>query len=157
MSQGRLQDEIRQSRPFRSRCQEAGLGLLRTADLLRRSFGCALEGHGITLQQYNVLRILRGAGEEGLPTLAIAERMVEQAPGITRLLDRLEARGWVERHRCAEDRRRVLCLITAAGLDLLQELDPIMDDADDRSLAMLKPEEVERLIQILDRIRLEYS
>src|SRR5215208_2200660 len=102
-----LQQEIRQSRPFRSRQQEAVLALLRTSDVVRRFLARIVEPHGITLQQYNVLRILRGAGEEGIPTLAIGERMIEQAPGITRLLDRLESKGLVRRSRCPEDRRQV--------------------------------------------------
>ena len=73
----RLQQEIKQTRPFRSAGQEASIGLLRTADELRRYFSTILEPSGITTQQYNVLRILRGAGPEGLPTLEIAARMIE--------------------------------------------------------------------------------
>ena len=99
-----LKREIRQNRPFRSRSQEASLGLFRTADLLRRRFHAVLEPKGITQQQYNVLRILRGAGDGGLPTLTIAERMVERTPGITRLLDRLE-RPDRARYPCHHDRK----------------------------------------------------
>ena len=86
-----LQRELRQRRPFQSPAHEAVLGLMRTADLVRRQAAALIEPHGITLQQFNVLRILRGAGGEGLPTLEVAERMIEQTPGVTRLLDRLEA------------------------------------------------------------------
>src|SRR6185295_1524706 len=107
-----LQREIRQTRPFRSRSQEAMLALLRTADQVHRSFARVVEPHGITLQQYNVLRILRGAGDAGLPTLEIGARMIERSPGVTRLIDRLEAKGWVRRERCPHDRRQVLCWIT---------------------------------------------
>src|SRR5215216_4972343 len=94
-----LQREIRQGKPFRSRGQEVVVALIRTSDLVRRAVGRVLEPYDITLQQYNVMRILRGAGERGLPTLEIAERMVEHAPGVTRLLDRLEAKGLVRRQR----------------------------------------------------------
>ena len=84
----------------RRRPKKAWSRLVRTADLVRRVLDAVVEPHGITLQQYNVLRILRGAGAEGLPTLEIGERMIEQAPGVTRLLDRLEAKGLVRRQRC---------------------------------------------------------
>ncbi len=78
---------------------------MRTADLARRRITTVIEPHGLTPQQFNVLRILRGAGPDGLPTLEVANRMIEQAPGITRLLDRLEAKELIKRHRCPKDRR----------------------------------------------------
>ena len=148
-----LQREIGQRRPFRSTSQEATLALFRTADLLRRHFARVVEARGVTMQQYNVLRILRGAGPEGVPTLAIADRMIEQAPGVTRLLDRLEAKGWVRRERCTEDRRQMLCWITEAGARLLAELDGPVDAADDEALAMLSPDDQKILVRLLDAIR----
>lgn len=148
-----LQREIRQRRPFRSKGQEAMLGLLRTADLVRRSVAQVLEPHGITPQQYNVLRILRGAGEEGLPTLEIAERMLEQTPGITRLLDRLEAKELVRRKRCAADRRQVLCWLTPEGSALVARLDAPMDEADEAVAAVLPAADLERLVALLDALR----
>ncbi len=86
----RIQQEIKQTVPFQSKAEEAAIALMRTADLVRRGVEAIVAPYGITSQQYNVLRILRGAGEKGLPTLEIAERMIEQTPGITRLIDRLE-------------------------------------------------------------------
>lgn len=148
-----LQREIRQGKPFRSRGQEVVVALLRTADLVRRTVGRALEPHDITPQQYNVLRILRGAGEQGLPTLEIADRMIEQAPGVTRLLDRLEVKGLVRRQRCAQDRRQVLCWLTPSGLELVERLDEPVDSADTQAVAMLTPEEQEQLLRMLDSIR----
>ena len=156
-SHGSLRDEILQTRPFRSASHEAVLGLFRTTDLLRRFFARRMESCGLTLQQYNVLRILRGAGVDGLPTLAIAERVVEQTPGITRLVDRLEAKGLVSRTRDAEDRRCVRCRITVEGLALMAELDPLIEEADERSLAMLGLEEQRVLIRLLDRVREAHS
>jgi DNA-binding MarR family transcriptional regulator len=147
-----LQREIRQNRPFSSLHQEATLGVLRTADLLRRRISGVVERYGVTIQQFNVLRILRGAGGP-LPTLEIGERMVEQAPGVTRLLDRIEAKGWVTRQRCTEDRRQVLVSITPAGLELLAEMDDTVNGEDADALAMLDEAETERLIELLDRIR----
>src|SRR5262249_35367113 len=104
--------EIKQTRPFPSQRQEGAVALMRTADQLRHLLTRYLEPAGITAQQYNVLRILRGANPERLPTLEIAERMIERTPGITRLLDRLEAKQLVHRERCPSDRRQVLCGIT---------------------------------------------
>src|SRR3954469_19439406 len=118
-----IQHELKQTRPFASKGEEAGVALMRTADLLRRHVAVVLAPFDITEQQYNVLRILRGAGEKGLPTLDIAERMIEETPGITRLIDRLESKKLVARKRCATDRRQVFCLITRPGLDLLARLD----------------------------------
>src|SRR5262245_1756339 len=91
----RLQHELRQRKPFQSTAHAAVVGLMRTADLIRRQMSEVVERQGLTLQQFNVLRILRGGGEGGVPTLEVADRMVEQTPGITRLLDRLEAKGLV--------------------------------------------------------------
>lgn len=152
MSQSELQAEIRQSKPFASKQQEAMLGLLRTADRVGRLITDRLEPVGVTRQQYNVLRILRGAGE-ALPTLEIGERMVEQAPGITRLLDRMEAKGWVHRRRCKEDRRQVLCSITRTGKRLLAGLDEPVSALDDEALAMLTRKELAELIRLLDKVR----
>lgn len=148
-----LQQEIKQRRPFSSARQEAFIGLLKTADGLRRLVSALVAPHGLTGQQYNVLRILRGAGPEGLPTLEIAERMIEQAPGITRLLDRIEARGWAVRKRCPQDRRQVLCTITRQGLALLANLDTPVQQLDRQALGMLPSTDVESLIRSLDRIR----
>jgi hypothetical protein len=101
----RLQQELKQNRPFRSIYQEAALSVMKTADAIRRDLGRKLEPSDITVQQYNVLRILRGAGAQGLPTLAIGDRLIEETPGMTRLLDRLEAKALVRRVRCEQDRR----------------------------------------------------
>jgi DNA-binding MarR family transcriptional regulator len=138
---------------FRSREQEATLGLLRTADAVKRSLAQVIEPYGITPQQYNVLRILRGAGAEGLPTLSIGERMIEQTPGVTRLVDRLERKGLVERTPCAKDRRRVFCRMTPKGLELLKELDDPVNRWDARSVSVLPPSELDSLIDLLDRVR----
>jgi DNA-binding MarR family transcriptional regulator len=148
-----LQREIGQTRPFSSASQEGILSLLRTADVIRRFLGRVLEPFDVTPQQYNVLRILRGAGCEGLPTLTIGERMVEEAPGVTRLIDRLEAKGLVHRERSPQDRRQVLCWLTPEGRALAERIDGPMDEADDAALAMLTPEDQIQLIRLLDAIR----
>ena len=138
---------------FRSREQQAVLGLLCTADAIKRSLAHVVEPHGITPQQYNVLRILRGAGSDGLPTLTIGERMVEQTPGVTRLIDRLERKGLVVRTPCPKDRRRVFCQITTKGLGLLEELDEPVNRWDVQTVSILPPSDVDSLIGLLDRVR----
>jgi DNA-binding MarR family transcriptional regulator len=148
-----LLEELRQSKPFESPEQEAILALQRTTDLFRRHFSELIGPHGISPQQYNVLRILRGAGTAGTPTLEIADRMVEKTPGITRLLDRLERKHLVRRRRCPEDRRQVLCWITESGLRLLAELDKPVAETGPRYLNSLSRAEVDQLIEMLGRIR----
>jgi MarR family transcriptional regulator, organic hydroperoxide resistance regulator len=148
-----LREEIRQNKPFESPDQEAILGLYRTSDRLQRRFTELVEPHGISLQQYNVLRILRGGGSEGTPTLEIAERMIEKTPGITRLLDKLEAKHLVRRKRCPEDRRQVLCWITDPGLRLLSDLDKPLVEAGARAMEALTYPELHELISILEKVR----
>jgi DNA-binding MarR family transcriptional regulator len=148
-----IQKELKQSKPFASRAQEAAVALLRTADLIRRNVGAVVEVHDITPQQYNVLRILRGAGEKGLPTLEIVERLIEETPGITRLIDRLEAKKLVSRERCLTDRRQVFCRITKDGLKLLTKLDAPLNNAEEEALGTLKKRELDELIALLDRAR----
>jgi DNA-binding MarR family transcriptional regulator len=136
------------------------VALLRTADVVRRYIARVLEPYGITPQQFNVLRILRGAhaaGTDGTPTLTIAERMIEEAPGITRLLDRLETKGMVRRQRCPEDRRQVLCHATPQALDLLKRIDGAMNEADDTALGTLSEEDKAQLIRLLDAVRSSHA
>jgi DNA-binding MarR family transcriptional regulator len=151
-----LQD-IKQSKPFPTKSQEAYVALLRTADDAKRFVSLVLEPEDVTLQQYNVLRILRGAGRGGLPTLAVAERMIERTPGVTRLIDRMERKKWVVRERCTEDRRRVWCRITQDGLDLLDRLNEPMVAVDEALAGALGPEELVTLLGYLDRVRAHMS
>ncbi|MBX3464509.1 MAG: MarR family transcriptional regulator [Planctomycetes bacterium] len=149
-----IQAAIRQTRPFRSRRQEAMVGLLLTAEAVRWPLQDLLSGHEeLTLQQYNVLRILRGAGPGGLPTLEIGARMIERTPGVTRLIDRLEQKGLVVRARSPADRRQVLCRITDAGSSLLRKLDRPVDALDEAVLGGLTDGEVAELIRLLNQVR----
>ena len=132
--------------------KEALVALMRASDRCRRSFAGLLAGADLTLQQFNVLRILRGAGPEGLPTLDIAERMIEKTPGVTRLVDRLEARGLVTRARSAEDRRQVFCRISERGLDVLAGLDEPVAAADRACVADLSDDETAALTALLERV-----
>lgn len=147
-----FQNIIKQKKPFRSLSAEAAMGLLITADVLRTSWWRLVEQAGVTAQQYNVLRILRGAGKEGLPTREIAARLMERSPGITRFIDQLESRGLVERRRSTSDRRQVFCTITPSGLELLSPLDQPVDKWDDESLSVLNERELKQLIDFLEKI-----
>jgi DNA-binding MarR family transcriptional regulator len=150
---GTIREEIRQTKPFASVADEAVVTLLGTADRVRTALSAVTEAHGVTLQQYNVLRILRGAGPAGLPTLEIAARMIEHSPGITRLLDRLEARGLARRARCPEDRRQVLCHPTEKGQRVLAALDRPVADASRWSFAPLDAARAAELVRVLDAVR----
>jgi DNA-binding MarR family transcriptional regulator len=145
--------EAKQKHLMYPRQHDAVWGILRTADYLGRFCSPVFHQHGITSQQYNVLRILRGAGLGGLPTLDIAARMIEQAPGITRLLDRLERKKLVRRERPSDNRRQVLCYITKPGLDLLQELDAPVRNRVNEALHRLDESEIEELIRLLELAR----
>ncbi|HET9799378.1 MAG TPA: MarR family transcriptional regulator, partial [Gemmatimonadaceae bacterium] len=133
----RIQSEIRQRRPFRSRGQEATIALLRTASVVSRALARVVEPSGLSLAQYNALRIIRGAGAGGIPTLAIRERMIEEGTTITRLLDKLEDSRLIRRERTVPDRRQVLCYATPEGRRLLDRLDPVVDASDAEAVAAL--------------------
>lgn len=148
-----IAEQARSKRSDVSRQQEAVVGILRAAAYVRRFGARVFDEHGITAQQYNVLRILRGAGSQGLPTLDIAERMIEETPGITRLMDRLEAKKLVRRERPADDRRQVLCYVTKAGLDLLDEIDTPLKNQSVRALQALNQSELDELIRLLELVR----
>ncbi len=138
--------------PVEQPSKETILSVLKAADRIRRHFTEILKPCGLTLQQFNVLRILRGAGPQGLPTLEVGERMIEKTPGVTRLLDRLEEKGLVSRERCHEDRRQQLCTRTQAALDLLAELDEPIVQGDRDTLANLTAQEENELKDLTSRI-----
>ena len=118
-----IQAELQQSKPFRTFEEEAAVSLARTAGLFDWRMAEMLKPHGISPTQYNALRILRGAGKQGRTCSEIGEVMINRDPDITRLLDRLERRGLVERSRDKKDRRVITARITPAGMDLLSSLD----------------------------------
>jgi len=148
-----VRGEIRQNKPSRSRKQEGAIALLRTASVVRRAIARVIEPHGLSLAQYNALRIVRGAGTGGVPTLAIRDRMIEEGTTITRLLDRLESAGFIRRERSVPDRRQVVCRVTDAGKKLLDKLDPLVDAADEATMASLTKHDLDQLITVLDRVR----
>ena len=149
----RILEEIRQTRPFESRQEEAALNIVRTADTLKRGGELLFRRHGITSAQYNVLRILRGAGDRGLHCNGIAERMITAEPDITRLLMRMERLGLLVRHRDSSDRRMVTAIATERGLQLLEELDAPLRKLQEQQFRLLSNDELETLIGALERVR----
>lgn len=148
-----LRAEIRQNRPFRSLEQEAFLSVGRTWAVLDHAFSEALRAYDITPTQYNVLRILRGAGETGLCRAEVMERMVAKVPDGTRLLDRMEGAGLIARQRDAKDRRYVTTRITETALALLEKLDGPVQALHREHFAGLDEEDLGRLIELLGRVR----
>jgi DNA-binding MarR family transcriptional regulator len=149
----RFEQEIKQKRPFQSVREEVFLSLLRTADQVAVPVVEVLRSASLSQSQYNILRILRGAGEEGLPCGEIAERMVRRDPDLTRLLDRLEAAGLVSRSRDTRDRRVVRAVITRKGLEQLDRLDGPVNESLESALRHLPVKRLRELLAILDEIR----
>jgi DNA-binding MarR family transcriptional regulator len=150
---GSLQREIKQSKPFECLEVEAAISVARTADALLRDLEEPLKAGGLSATQYNVLRILRGAGPGGLACREIAERMITRDPDITRLLDRLERRGLVARKRQTHDRRVVTTRIRPPGLRLLQRLDGPVLELNRRRLGHLGTRGLRALIALLEAAR----
>jgi len=149
----RILEEIRQTRPFATQQEEAALNIVRTADALKRGGELLFRRHGITSAQYNVLRILRGAGDRGLHCSAIAERMITAEPDITRLLMRMERLGLLMRQRDSADRRMVTAIATELGLQLLVELEAPLRRLQERQFALLSQDEIDALIDGLEKVR----
>jgi DNA-binding MarR family transcriptional regulator len=151
-----LQSEIKKRRPFQAPEVEAYLNLQRTAAQLGGEAERAIKAHGISGSQNNALRILRGArqgGDAALPCLEVAQRMITPVPDITRLIDRLEASGLVERRRTRNDRRVVLVAITRPGLAVLARLDKPLLALHRRQLGHLSQRELAALNTLLVRSR----
>ncbi len=140
-------------RHFDSLEQEAFLNLWRTYDRLHLVEEELFGRYDLTPQQYNALRLLRGEGDRKLATLALAARLVSRAPDITRLLDKLEERGLIERERPADNRRMVLIGLTPAGRALLSELDSRVRDCHTRQLGHLSQAQLRELVALLQQAR----
>jgi DNA-binding MarR family transcriptional regulator len=124
-----LKKRLKQAADFAGPAEEAVLNLMVAADHVRGRLERACSDFGITPGQYNVLRILRGAHPAGHPRCEIAARLLEKAPDVTRLVDRLESQGLVSRDRSEEDRRLSVTRITRKGLELLERMEPAMEEA----------------------------
>jgi len=148
-----LPGERSQARRFDSPRQEAFLNLWRTYDRLRLLEDELFGRYELTAQQYNALRLMRAAHPRKLATLSLAARLVSRAPDITRLLDRLDERGLIDRERDLNNRRIVRVGLTKAGADLLDDLAGEVRNCHERQLGHLSPQELQTLVALLRKAR----
>lgn len=148
----RLQRELKKQHPFDHPEQQAMLNLLRTSDQFQNRFGRLFRQYGLTPSQYNILRILRGAGGP-LPCLEIASRMIQVVPAITGLVDRLARQGLVRRRRSADDRRVVYVELTPEAARLLARLDHPVLELHEQLLGHLSRAELSELNRLLEKAR----
>jgi DNA-binding MarR family transcriptional regulator len=148
-----LQQELQQAKPFNTRAEEACLAILRTSAQLDRMFLQKLRPFNLTPPQYNLLRILRGAGPKGLACGQISDRMIALDPDVTRLLDRLEKRGLITRARERDDRRVVITTITASGIDLISPLDDLTEQMVLQLFQSTSADDTRKLIDLLAHVR----
>ena len=151
-SPSRVYAEIQQTRPFDRAESELAVTLLRTSDVFHHRVERVLAPFGISQEQYNALRILRGAGKAGHPTLEISRRLISRSPNITRLLDKLVEKELARRDRGLEDRRQALVAITPKGRKFLEACDRAVDGVLDK-LGCLSRAETRQLVDLLDRVR----
>lgn len=150
---GKLAAELHQTKPFATLEEEALLNLARTQEYLQQRQAEFFKQYQLTRTQYNVLRILRGAGNDGITCSQVSERMVAADPDITRLLDRLETRGLIARERSKEDRRVVVSRITPDGIALLKTIDKPLTALHKDLMGRLERRDLERLVEVLESIR----
>jgi len=148
-----LHAELRSARPFELIEEEAHLSISRTAALMEHAFGQVLKPYGLTATQYNVLRILRGAGPAGLCRNEVGARLLRPVPDVTRLLDRMTELHLIGRQRSDEDRRLVRTHITPKGMTLLASLDEPIREIHRRKLAHISPERLRLLVDLLAEVR----
>jgi DNA-binding MarR family transcriptional regulator len=146
--------QLKQTKPFKSREEAAFLSIQLAAEHLRAEFADLFKMKDLTAAQYNVLRILRGAGKDGLSCREIGERMINRDSDITRMLDRLEARELITRERQTDDRRVVLAYISRSGLDLLAGMDKPVDDLHKSQLGHMSEKELDTLVRLLSKARI---
>ena len=150
---GKLQQEIKQTKPIRLLEEETSLNLVRTADLLAQRLTDVLKPHSISSTQYNVLRILRGGGSDGVSCKDIGNRLVTRDPDIPRLMDRLEKRGLLTRDRAKEDRRVVVHKLTPAGIELVNALDEPVESVHRAALGHMTKAKLHELVGLLEELR----
>ena len=153
MSPKTLRDDLKMTRPFRSVEEEAILSIARTAAILEHAGAAALRPFNLTITQYNVLRILRGAGHDGLCRNEVGDRLVTKVPDVTRLLDRMEAAGLIVRERSGTDRRVVATRVTDKGLTLLERIDRELPAIHAGQIGHVAQKRLRELISILEEVR----
>lgn len=152
MSSASLRQQLKKKGPFDSLEQEAMLGILRTSDLLENRLARLLRQHQLTPSQYNAMRIMRGEGQP-MPCLEVADRMIQVAPAITRVVDQLVGRGLVDKQQSRQDRRVYLVALTAAGGRLLKQLDEPIRSLHQTLLGHVSKSDLKTLSKILQAAR----
>ena len=152
MPQG-LREELKQNKPFPRRSAEAAVSVMRTAAVLEHELNEVLKPHGLTVTQYNVLRILRGAGESGLCGREVGERLISRVPDVSRLLERMEDTGAVRRERDDNDRRHVTARITESGRRLLESVTPELEAVERARFGRIGEAGLQALITVLAQVR----
>ncbi len=148
-----MDSRSRTARPARPLEEDVFVSLLRAADCLLQGVEQLLKTQNLSPAQYNVLRILRGAGPDGLSCREISERMVSRDPDMTRLLDRMEKRGLVTRERQKRDRRVVTTRVTPHGLEILERLDQPVRNLHRRQLRHMPAARLKTLADLLEEAR----
>jgi DNA-binding MarR family transcriptional regulator len=148
----KLEEELKQTR-FRDEYQRVMLNIIYTGGWLELSTSHVLKAYDLSTQQFNVLRILRGSSPKPLNLLDIQERMMDKMSNATRLVEKLRQKGLLTRHQCDSNRRKVDIAITAKGLDLLKELDPVMEKNHKHLVKRITKEEAATLSNLLDKLR----
>ena len=148
-----LQTDLKQKKPFPRISAEALVSVLRTAAVLDHQLTDVLKPFGITHTQYNVLRILRGAGAAGLCGREVAERMVSRVPDVSRLLDRMEDTDLISRERDPGDRRHVTARISRKGLAMLEEATPRLEAVERARFGQLPAGRLQQLLEVLTAVR----
>lgn len=147
----KIEEEIQQKQ-FRNTYHRASLNLIYTGNWLITKQEEVFKTFGITFQQYNILRILKGQKNNPITASGIKERMLDQNSDVSRIIERMRKKNWLERKECASDRRKVDILITKEGLDLLKKMDKSVEDMD-KFLHSISVEEIEILDKLLDKLR----
>jgi DNA-binding MarR family transcriptional regulator len=149
LTMSKLQAEIKQAKPFETIQEELFLNLSRTAGAANHEIEKRLRPYGLSLTQYNVLRILRGAGAPGLVQHEVGERLVAQVPDVPRILSRMEKAGWVRRVRGTVDRRMVYVTLTEQGFQIVNDLDGKMSGSEFRMFQEMSQQDMERMVELL--------
>lgn len=147
-----IETDIKQKK-FRSAYQRLFINIVYTSNWLEYKQMELFKAYDLTLQQYNVLRILRGQQSNAIKVSDIAERMLDKNSNTSRLVDKLLAKGLAERTSCPSDRRAVDVVITEAGLALLTKLDPVLEERENAMSAQISPQEAEYISSLLDKLR----
>ncbi|GAA4473393.1 MarR family transcriptional regulator [Novipirellula rosea] len=148
MATRNLSDELKKKHPFKSVEQEAMLSIMRTSDLLENRAARLLRNYQLTPSQYNAMRIMRGEGKP-MPCLEVADRMIQVAPAITRVVDQLVSRGLISKTQSSEDRRVFLVQLTVAGKALLRKIDAPIDRLHQTLLGHVSQRDLKSLIATL--------